>query len=161
MHFSRWMESVNFPTEFTVKVQKTYLDQPTLEIEGWGFIRLFYSSDIWIVHMLRGEQPGAATPLYFAALWWALVNGDNMLKQHRLKPTYGQLASDSTLSPDAIRARVRFQQMYHDYLDVSKHPSDNVQVHRGDGSDWRRPATDLEASVWRLKKRPPFEFMFV
>jgi hypothetical protein len=168
MNFKNWLEAVmQFPDEFVVHVNKKYIDQPSFEIPEWGYIRLFYTSldlerHCWQIHMIKGEQDGAGTVLYFAALWWALIEGDKLLTAHRQKPAYGVLCSDSSLSPDAVRARMRMESQYGDYLDIENNPDiSGIKVHRGDGSDWRRKATHDETNMWRLKKRPPFEFKFV
>lgn len=168
LNFIQWLEIVNeFPDEFTVRVDQKYADQPVLEIPKWGFVRLFYSSldeerSCWRTHMIKGEQPGAGTVLYFAALWWVLTEGDKLTTKHKLKPTYGVLACDSTLYPDAIRARTRMESQYGQYLYIDDHPDiSEIKVHRADGTVWRRPATHEETHLWRLKTRPPFEFKFV
>lgn len=143
--------------EFEVYVTG-YEDQPTLTIPGQGSIRLFLSGafgkeipEHFVVHMIKGDVKGAGTILYFAALMFALKFG---VKN-------GYLAADSTLSPDAIRARQRMQQQYSDYLYILPHPyADSIKVHRNDGSNWRRMATPEEATMWRLKNTPPFEFNF-
>lgn len=153
-NFKKWLETANFQDSYAVTVSG-YGDQPVLEIPEVGFIRLFLTQgDYWVVHMIRGEQQGAGTVLYFAALLWALT------EKKFSRSTHGRLISDTTLSPDAIRARNRMQQQYGDYLYITEHPSDSVKVHRGDSSDWRRPATSEEATTWRLKKMPPFEYEF-
>lgn len=157
-------EAIEFPNEqFVVRLHAPYIDQPTLSIDGWGSIRLFYSGTPephWVVHMIESSKPGGGTLLYFAALLWALDRGDKLLGKE--PKTLGRVASDSTLSPDAIRARLRMQNQYGDYLMVMPHMNaDSVKVHRKDGSDWRRPATAEEAATWRLKKMPPFDFKFV
>ena len=161
--FTNWLETVEYPMDkFIVHVIAPYKDQPTLKIDNWGSIRLFYSGEPphWVVHMIRGEQRGAGTLLYFAALLWAIDKGEKILGTE--PKTLGRVASDSTLSPDAVRARQTMQTKYGDYLYILPHPNaDGVKIHRNDGSDWRRKATDQEATMWRLKKMPPFEFEFV
>jgi len=148
--------AVNFEDNYTVYTSG-YHDQPVLNIPAVGFIRLFYSGSgrpHYTVHMIKGEQPGAATVLYFAALEWAL--------EHGIKDAQGLLTSDLTLSPDAIRARLRFQSKYDYYLMTFPHPDqDSVKVHRGDNTDWRRQATDEEAMMWRLRRRGPFQFEYI
>ena len=155
MKLQNIIESVHFEDTYEVMVSG-YQDQPILEISGVGFIRLFYSGSNfphYMVHMIRGEQSGAATILYFAALDWAL--------QHGIKDAHGQLASDLTLSPDAIRVRTRFQKQYNHYLYISPHPDyDSVKVHKGDSTDWRRKATEEEAQLWRLRRTAPFEYRY-
>lgn len=155
MRLTDLSESVEFANDYDVEVSG-YFDQPTLEISGVGFIRLFYSGSHfphYIVHMIRGEITGAATILYFAALDWVL--------RHGIKDAKGQLASDLTLSPDAVRARTRFQTKYDYYLYISPHPDqDSIKVHRGDNTDWRRKATEEEATLWRLRRIAPFEFHY-
>jgi hypothetical protein len=155
MRLAYLSESVEFAGDYDVAVSG-HQDQPTLEISDVGFIRLFYSGSNfphYTVHMIRGETPGAATILYFAALDWAL--------RHGIKDAHGQLASDLTLSPDAVRARTRFQTKYDYYLHISSHPdSESVKVHRGDNTGWRRKATEDEASLWRLCRLGPFEFRY-
>ena len=155
MRLADLSESVDFASDYDVVVSG-YHDQPTLEIPDVGFIRLFYSGSNfphYTVHMLRGETPGAATVLYFAALDWAL--------RHGIKDAHGQLASDLTLSPDAVRARARFQSKYDYYLYISPHPDyDSVKVHRGDNTGWRRKATEDEAALWRLRHEAPFGFQY-
>jgi len=149
--------------EFDVHVDLKYGDQPVLTIPGWGYIRLFYSGHPphWEVHMIDGERDGAGTVLYFAALWWIITKGDKMLEKYGHEPTGGKLSSGLTLSPDAVRARIRMVQQYGDYIYRLPHPDpESVKVHRNDGTDWRRPATPEESDVWRLKKEPPFEFNF-
>lgn len=149
-------EVVNFSDEYSVRISG-YQDHPTLTIPKVGFITLFYSGSSfphYVVHMIRGEQPGAATVLYFAALDWIL--------RHGIKDAKGQLASDLTLSPDAVRARLRFQDKYEYYLYISPHPDyESVKVHRGDNTDWRRKASDDEAALWRLRRTGPFEFEYI
>ena len=145
-------ENIDFQDSYRVFVSGTG-DQPVLKIPTVGMVRLFYSGvprPHYSVHYIKGEQRGAGTILYFAALDWVL--------RHGIKDAQGLLASDSTLSPDAIRARVRFQQMYDHYIYTYPHPDDNVKVHRDDGTDWRRPATDEEAMMWRLRREAPIAF---
>lgn len=146
---------VKFKDEYKARVSG-YGDQPTIEIPGVGFVRLFLSGGDqphYAVHMIRGDRPGSGTVLYFAALDWALRHGE--------KTAMGRVASDLTLSPSAVDARVRFQDRYGEYLYQFDHPDeDGVKVHRGDGSDWRRKATKEEARMWRLKKLPPFDVSF-
>jgi hypothetical protein len=168
LKFYQWLEAkVEYPGEFTVKVDAKHIDQPTLIIDSWGQIRLFYTGGYggephWIVHHIRGEKPGAGTILYFAALLWALSHGDKLLIAHREKPAKGVLSCDSTLSPDAIRTRNRMQTQYADYTRVIPHQDpEEVRVHRGDNTTWRRKATPEEATMWQLVKQPPFEFTFV
>ena len=150
------LERAEFEDSYRVRVSGPK-DQPTLSIPMVGSIRLFYTGsgeDHYSVHMLRGEQPGAGSVLYFAALLWVLKLG--------IKGTLGKLSSDLTLSPDATRARRRFQRLYRSFLYVLPHPdADSVKVHRGDGTDFRRPARSDEASMWRLRKMPPVDFEFV
>lgn len=157
MKLSEIHETARFEDSYRVTVSG-YGDQPILEITGVGFIRLFLSGgfgqDIpehWVVHMIKGEAKGVASVLYFAALLWIMKYSDIHL-----------LASDSTLSPDALRARNRLQSQYADYLYIMPHPyADGVKVHRGDNSGWRRKATTEEATMWRLKKMPPFEYEYI
>ena len=150
------LETVRFEDSYTATVSG-YQDQPTITITGVGQIRLFYSGSVrphYSVHHIHGEQPGAGTILYFAGLDWALRYG--------IKDAQGLLASDLTLSPDAIRARLRFQNMYNYYLMTIPHPDeDSVKVHKGDNTDWRRPATNEEATMWRLQREAPFAFKYV
>lgn len=146
---------IEFQDSYDVKVGG-YVDHSTLDIASLGFIRLFFSG-LYVPHyeilMIKGESPGAGTVLYFAALDWAL--------RHGIKEADGWVASGSTLSPDAIRARNRFQSLYGEYLEERPHPDvEGVSVHRGDDSDWRRPATDDEANMWRLRKTAPFKFIY-
>lgn len=148
-------EVAQLEDKYTVLVSG-YDDHPQLSIPGLGRIRLLFSGDHWVVHNIRGEKAGAGTVLYFAALWWAMTVDDRFAKD-----TYGKVASDLTLSPDALRARRRMQTQYGDYLYLMPHPDlESVKVHRGDGTDWRRPAESEEAMMWRLKKEPPFAFEY-
>lgn len=131
-------------------------DQPILEIPSVGMIRLFYSTvglPHYSVHYIKGEQRGAGTILYFAALDWAL--------RHGIKNAHGLLSSDTTLSPGAVRARLRLQNMYGEYLYTYPHPeAGRVNVHKNDDLFWNRPATEEESTMWRLKKLAPFEFQY-
>lgn len=112
--------------------------------------------------MINGTNKGAGTILYFAALLWVLTEGEKRLLAHKEEPTGGVLACDSTLSPDAIRVRNRMQTQYGDYLYIVPHPNaEEIKVHRSDNTNWRRAATSEEATMWRLKKLPPFEFKFI
>lgn len=155
MKLSAILETVNFEDSYKVSVSG-YQDQPTLTIPGVGSIRLFYSGSgrpHYSVHHIGGDQRGAGTVLYFAALDWAL--------RHGIKDAQGLLSSDLTLSPDATRARLRFQKKYDHYLITYPHPDqDSVKVHRNDKTDWRRKATDEEAMMWRLQRLGPFVFEY-
>ena len=156
MKLSAILETVDFQDAYKVAVTG-YQDQPTLAIPGVGSIRLFYSGSgrpHYAVHHIGGDQRGAGTVLYFAALDWAL--------RHGIKDAQGLLASDLTLSPDAIRARLRFQDKYDYYLMTYPHPdADSVKVHRNDKTDWRRRATEQEAMMWRLQRLGPFLFEYI
>lgn len=170
--FRPWLEASlyddrEFNDEIKVQVDLRYPDQPKLEIRDWGYIRLFYSGSSfekphWQIHMLKGRKAGAGPLLYFAALWWALTEGDSILKDHKEKPTNGLVVADTSITLDAARSLQRMTQRYGDYLYTMPHPNlDSVKINRADGSDWRRPAKPEEAPMWRLKKEPPFEFKFV
>ena len=167
-HFAKWLEAVEFDQEYIVKVTPS-VDMVVLEIDGWGYLRLRYSYSgweetkqyHWTIYMISGDRPGAGTVLYFAALLWAYSKGDSYLKKLRLDPAGGLLACDSTLSPDAIRARARMQRDYGEYIEVMPHPdAGDIKVHRDDGTDWRRKATAEEATIWKLKEIPPWIFRF-
>ena len=83
--------------EYEVVVGGLWSDQPTLDIKGTGYIKLYWNGEYYAVHGIRGESRGAGTILYFAAL--------EFITNHGLKPRTGMLASDTTLSPDAVRTR--------------------------------------------------------
>lgn len=144
MNFKHWFEDVDLPGMFTIKISGTG-DQPYLENDEWGYIKLFYDGEqkFYTVHMIRGKKPGAASVLYFAALWW-------LIKQPAIEGGLGQLGPDTVLSPDALRARQNFETRYKDYLYII--PS-RKKVRMQDG-------TPVQANVWRLSKEPPMEFSF-
>ena len=159
MNFKLYLESVEYPNEvFNVSVSN-WEDQPVLEITGWGMIRLFMTGknrydgspklEYYTVHMIDGSRPGAGSLLYFAAL-------EYITKHTKIH----WLASDSTLSPDALRARSRMQSQYKDYIEIAPHPEENIKVHRNDRTSWRRQAEPNEATMWSLKKESPFKFVF-
>ena len=139
--------------EYEVVVGGLWSDQPTLDIKGVGYIKLYWNGEYYAVHGIRGESRGAGTILYFAAL--------EFITNHGLKPRTGMLASDTTLSPDAVRTRKRIQDHYGQFITVYPHPElEFVKTHKG--TNERLPATPEEASMWKLKTLDhPFHFKFI
>ena len=129
---------------------------PHLQIDGIGEISLYLNSEndkpYYNVNLLKGLTRGAGTVLYFAALEYIL--------RHGLREANGKLASDTIVSSDAIRARKRIQDYYGEYLYILTHPVGGaVRVHNW--SSDTRVASSEEATMWRLKKLPPFTFNFI
>ena len=139
--------------EYEVVVGGLWSDQPTLDIKGTGYIKLYWNGEYYAVHGIRGESRGAGTILYFAAL--------EFITNHGLKPRTGMLASDTTLSPDAVRTRKRIQDHYGQFITVHPHPEIQfVKTHKG--TNERFTATPEEASMWKLKTLDhPFHFKFI
>lgn len=139
--------------EYEVVITGKTIDQPTLEIKNIGSIRLYWNTKYYSVHSIKGESKGAGTILYFAALEFVV--------KYAIKPVNALLASDTTLSPDAIRTRKRIQDHYGQFITVYPHPElKNVKKHNW--TDERLPATPEEASMWRLRTlNHPFYFKFI
>lgn len=167
--FTKWLEAVvKFEDRYTVLVKVKDSNRVELTIPDWGVVQLKHNYSgypdktyYWTVWNIYGDQPGAGTVLYFAALLWVYMRADKHYAKYDLESADGWLACDSTMSPDAIRARNRMQTDYGNYIEVKPHPEpDDIKVHRGDGTDWRRKAAPEEATMWRLKEVPPFKFKF-
>jgi hypothetical protein len=100
--------------------------------------------------MISGETPGAGEILYFAGLEWILRYG--------IKDAHGLLASDTVISSKAAKSRIRFQNNYSDYIYTYQHPDfNNTKIN---DRNTKRPASEYEAAMWRLKMLPPYEFVY-
>ena len=124
MEFKNWLKLFE---DYTLKASlenvpyNVYVDNkgfgPHLKIDGVGEILLYLNNvdkPYYNVNNIKGETHGAGTILYFAALEYIL--------RHGLRKAVGQLASDTIVSSDAIRARKRLQDHYGDYLYIYPHP---------------------------------------
>lgn len=144
--------------DYDVYVRGSFSDQPLLEIDKVGSIRLLMAGPIsrptyYTVHSINGKSKGAGTILYFAALEFVVKYG--------IRSANGLLASDTTISSDAVRARKRIQDNYGKYISIHQHPDINhAKTHNW--TDERFKATPEEASMWKLKTLGhPFNFNFI